>query len=398
MSKAKIDRSQLSPQTRLTSAARDYCQHGSVSPPVYHVSTYLFPTMADFRRTWHDHADGKNAYAYGRRGTPTSRALEEAVAEMEGGYAAKAAPSGLAAITSVLLAFLKSGDHLLVTDSVYGPVRHFCDTLLAGYGVETTYYDPLIGAGISALMRPSTRMVFCETPGSQTMEMQDLPAIAAAAHARGALVVTDNTWAAGYLFNPFAHGADISVQAATKYICGHADTMLGIATCNERTWPQFRDAFETLGLFAGADDMAAALRGLRTLHVRLKQHMEGALRVAHWLKARPEVADVLYPALPDSPGHQLWKRDFTGASGLLSVVLKPASKERVTAFVDTLQLFSIGESWGGFESLVIPFTPRRTATRWTAPGPCLRLNVGLESADDLIADLGEGFKAMAAAT
>jgi cysteine-S-conjugate beta-lyase len=374
----------LGKETKLVLAARDYTIHGTVSPPVFHVSTYLFPTLADF------HAPGK-AYSYGRRGTPTSRALENAVAQMEGGHAAKAGPSGQAAISATLLAFLKAGDHLLMTDSVYFPVRHLCDTLLAGLGIETTYYDPLTGAGIAGLIRPNTRAVFCESPGSQTMEVQDLPAIAEAAHWHGCVVMIDNTWSAGYYFNGFAHGADISIQAATKYICGHADVMLGTVTCSKETWPRFQEGFETLGQFAGPDDMAMALRGLRTLDVRLKRHMENALEVADWLGSRGEVEEVIYPALPGSRGHALWKRDFTGASGLLSVILKPAGRSQLAAMLDHLQVIGIGESWGGFESLVVPFKPKRTATHWQAKGPCLRLHIGLESPQDVIADLRDGF-------
>jgi cystathionine beta-lyase len=283
-----------------------------------------------------------------------------------------------------------------MTDSVYGPVRHLCDTLLKGLGIETSYYDPLLGAGIEALIRPNTKVIYCESPGSQTLEIQDLPAISGPAHRHNCIVMADNTWSAGLYFNAFAHGADISIQAATKYICGHADIMLGTVTCNERHWPRFREAFETLGQFAGPDDMALALRGLRTLDVRLRRHMENALTVAGWLARHDSVAEVIYPALPGSRGHELWKRDFTGASGLMSVVLKPASRAQVAAMVDGLEIFALGESWGGFESLVVPFKPHRTATVWEDNGPCLRLHIGLEDPDDLIADLKDGFAALAA--
>ena len=384
MSKTKPDLSLLSPETRLIRAAREFSQHGTVSPPVYHASTYIFPTLADF-------FDRNKVYSYGRRGTPTSRAFESAVAMLEGGYAAKTAPSGLAACGAALLAFLKSGDHLLMTDAVYGPVRHLCDTLLNGLGIETTYYDPLLGAGIEALIRPNTKAVYCESPGSQTLEVQDLPAIAAAAHRHSCIVMIDNTWSAGLYFNAFTHGADVSIQAATKYICGHADIMLGTVTCSEEHWPRFREAFETLGQFAGPDDMAMALRGLRTLEVRLRRHMDNALKVAQWLASHASVAEVLYPALPGSRGHALWQRDFTGASGLLSIILKPASHAQIAAMADDMRIFAIGESWGGFESLMVPFKPHRVACDWTDSGPCLRLHIGLEDPDDLIADLAEGF-------
>ena len=383
MSNSKPDLSKLSPQTRLILAAREFSQHGTVAPPVYHASTYIFPTLEAF-------FSPSKTYSYGRRGTPTSRAFESAVAMLEGGHAAKTAPSGLAACGSALLAFLQAGDHLLMTDSVYGPVRHLCDTLLKGLGIETTYYDPLLGAGIEALIRPNTKVVYCECPGSQTLEVQDLPAISGLAHQHNCIVMIDNTWSAGLYFNAFAHGADVSIQAATKYICGHADIMLGTVTCNAQHWPQFREAFETLGQFAGPDDMALALRGLRTLDVRLRRHMENALTVGRWLARHDSVAEVIYPALPGSRGHALWKRDFTGASGLMSIILKPATRAQLAAMVDGMDIFALGESWGGFESLIVPFKPHRTATVWEDSGPCLRLHIGLESPDDLIADLADG--------
>ena len=390
MSKTNPDLSKLSPATRLVLASREFSQHGTVSPPVYHASTYIFPTLENF------FAPNKT-YSYGRRGTPTSRAFENAVAMLEGGYAAKTAASGLAACSMALLAFLKAGDHLLMTDSVYGPVRHLCDTLLKGLGIETTYYDPLLAAGIAALIRPNTKVVYCESPGSLTLEVQDLPAIAGAAHRHNAIVMIDNTWSAGLYFNAFAHGADVSIQAATKYICGHADIMLGTVTCSEQHWPRFREAFETLGQFAGPDDMAMALRGLRTLEVRLRRHMDNALKVAAWLAGHDSVAEVIYPALPGSRGHDVWKRDFTGASGLMSIILKPATRAQVAAMVDGMQLFAIGESWGGFESLVVPFKPHRSVSAWPDAGPCLRLHIGLENPEDLIADLAGGFARLGAA-
>ncbi len=390
MAKTIKDRSALKPTTRLATAAREYNENGSVNPPVYHASTITFPDV--------DTLNTRNQpYTYGRKGTPTSRAFETAVAEMEGGFDCKAAPSGQTAITAALLAFLKSGDHLLMVDTVYWPVRHLCDTLLKGLGIETTYYDPMLGKGIAVLMRPNTRVVYCECPGSQTMEMQDVPATAAAAKAGGAWVMVDNTWSGGHYFKAFEHGCDISVQAATKYIVGHSDAMLGTVVCNESAWPQFKEAFETMGLFAGPDDMYLGLRGLRTLDVRLQRHMESAIEVAQWLRARPEVETVLYPALSNTPGHDIWKRDFTGASGLFSVVLKPTSQASVAAMLDGLELFAMGFSWGGFESLVVPFKPHRTATTWEAKGPALRFHIGMEHPDDLMRDLDEGFKRLAAA-
>ena len=389
MAKTIKDRSALKPATRIATAAQEYNEHGAVNPAVYHASTITFPDLATLNSR-------AQAYTYGRKGTPTSRAFETAVAELEGGFDCKAGPSGLAAITSALLAFLKSGDHLLMVDTVYWPVRHLCDTLLKGLGIETTYYDPMLGILISTRMKPNTRVVYCECPGSQTMEMQDIPATAAAAKAAGALVMVDNTWSGGHFFKAFEHGADISVQAATKYIVGHSDAMLGTVVCNEATWPQFKEAFETMGLFAGPDDMYLGLRGLRTIDVRLQRHMESATAVAQWLRGQSEVETVLYPALSNTPGHDIWKRDFTGASGLFSVVLKPASEKAVAAMLDGLELFAMGYSWGGFESLVVPFMPHRTATTWKADGPALRFHIGMEHPDDLIRDLDDGFKRLAA--
>jgi cystathionine beta-lyase len=385
MSKKKTDLTSLKPETRLVVAGREYAEHGIVNPAVYHASTITFPTV----KALHDR---DQPYTYGRRGTPTSRAVETAIAALEGGHDCKISSSGLAAVTTTLLAFLKSGEHLLIPDTVYLPVRHLCDTVLKGLGIETTYYDPLIGRGIAGLIRANTKVVYCESPGSQTMEVQDIPAIVDVAHGKNCIVILDNTWAGGFYFNAFTHGCDVSIQAATKYIVGHSDAMLGSTVCNEKTWGQFKQAFETMGQFAGPDDMYLALRGLRTMSVRLERHMRNATAVAEWLRGRSEVESVLYPALSNAPGHAVWKRDFSGASGLFSVVLKPASEQALAAMLDDLSLFGMGFSWGGFESLVVPFKPVRTATTWTAPGPCLRFHIGLESPDDLIDDLKQGFE------
>jgi cysteine-S-conjugate beta-lyase len=389
MAKKIRDRAALHPVTRIATAAREYNEHGAVNPAIYHASTITFPDVATLNTR-------NQPYVYGRKGTPTSRAFETAVAELEGGHDCKAAPSGLAAITAALLAFLKPGDHLLMVDTVYWPVRHLCDTLLKGLGIETQYYDPLIGTNIRTLMTSKTRIVYCECPGSQTMEMQDIPAIVKAAHDGSALAMIDNTWSGGHFFKAFDHGCDISVQAATKYIVGHSDAMLGTVVCNKNTWPQFKEAFETMGLFAGPDDMYLGLRGLRTMDVRLQRHQQSATEVAQWLRAHPQVETVLYPALSNTPGHDIWKRDFTGASGLFSIVLKPASEKAVAAMLDHMQLFAMGYSWGGFESLIVPFKPHRSATTWKAEGPALRLHIGLEHPDDLIRDLEAGFKRMKA--
>jgi cysteine-S-conjugate beta-lyase len=294
---------------------------------------------------------------------------------------------------------LNAGDHLLVCDNAYRPSRNFCNGLLARYGVETTYFDPLIGAGIAGLFKPNTKAVLVEAPGSQSFEMPDIPAIAAVAHARGALVIDDNTWATALYHRSLDQGVDISMQAATKYVGGHSDIMFGTISANARTWPMISEAIRLLGVCAGPDDVFLALRGLRTLAVRLAQHHRSALEIAHWLKTRPEVLRVLHPALESDPGHAIWKRDFTGASGLFSIVLKPAPQTAVDALLNAVKLFGMGYSWGGFESLIIPFdcAAYRTATRWAPGGPALRLHIGLENVDDLKADLERGFAVFNAA-
>ena len=378
--------------TRLAHAGREPArQHGFVNPPIYRGSTVIFPTVAALEAN-------DQAFTYGRLGTPTVRALEEAIAELEGGHRTLLTPSGLTAIATSLLAFLAAGDELLIVDSVYRPARRFCDNVLARLGVAITYYDPLIGAGIDKLITKKTKVVFTESPGSQTFEVQDIPAIAKAAHAAGAVVILDNTWATPLYFKPFAHGADVSIQAATKYIGGHADIMLGAITMNELTSAGVAKTHEDLGLCVGPEDAYLGLRGLRSLGVRLARHQHSALEMARWLAERPEVARVIHPALPSDPGHALWKRDFTGASGLFSIVLKPVSRAKLAAMVDGLSLFGMGYSWGGFESLILPFDPKayRTATTWQAEGPALRLHVGLEDVEDLKADLEAGFARLGA--
>jgi cysteine-S-conjugate beta-lyase len=306
-------------------------------------------------------------------------------------------PSGLAAISTALLAVLNAGDHLLVADSVYQPTRKLCDGFLKRIGISTTYYDPLIGTKIAGLVRENTRAVFVEAPGSLTFEMQDVPAIAAAAHDAGAVVLMDNTWATPIYFRALEKGVDLSIQAGTKYVGGHSDVMLGAVAANEATWKRLEESVHLLGLCVGPDDIYLGLRGLRTLAVRLAQHGRAALQIARWLKGRPEIARVLHPALEDCPGHAIWARDFTGASGLFSIVFKATDANAVHAFLNALQLFGIGASWGGFESLAIPFdcAAIRTATRWNPEGPTVRLHIGLENVEDLIADLERGFAAMA---
>jgi cystathionine beta-lyase len=385
----------LKAETTLVTAGRDTkAQKGFVNPPVVHGSTVLYPTAEDL----HAH---RGEFQYGRRGTPTTKALQQAMGALEGPQCAGVgiAPSGLAAITTTLLAVLKAGDHLLVCDNAYRPTRNFCNGVLARYGVETSYFDPLVGAGIAELFKPNTSAVLVEAPGSQSFEMPDIPAIASVAHARGALVIDDNTWATPLYHRSLEQGVDISMQAATKYIGGHSDIMFGTISANAKTWPLISEAIQLLGVCAGPDDVFLALRGLRTLAVRLAQHDKSGLEMARWLATRPEVIRVLHPALESDPGHAIWKRDFTGASGLFSIVLKPAPQKAVDALLDTVKLFGMGYSWGGFESLVIPFdcAPYRTATKWTPGGPALRLHIGLENVDDLKADLEHGFAAFNAA-
>ncbi|MGB6387998.1 MAG: cystathionine beta-lyase [Methyloceanibacter sp.] len=373
--------------TRLAHVGRDPKRfHGFVNPPIYRGSTVLFPSVASLE------ADDQE-FSYGRLGTPTVKALAQAIAELEGGHATVLTPSGLTAVAATLIALASAGDHILVSDSVYRPTRRFCDHVLKRLGVETTYYDPLLGAGIASLIRANTTVVFAESPGSQTFEVQDIPAMAEAANAGGAQLVLDNTWATPLYFKPFTHGVDVSIQAATKYIVGHADAMLGAITASEAAWPAIARAHDELGLCPGPEDVYLALRGLRSLGVRLERHQASGLELARWLQARPEVARVIHPALPGDRGHALWARDFTGASGLFSIVLKPASKQAVAAMLDGLTLFGMGYSWGGFESLIIPFNPSayRSATKWKDKGPALRLHVGLEDIDDLKADLDSGF-------
>ena len=382
-------------ETTLVTAGRDtVAQKGFVNPPVVHGSTVLYPTADDL----HAH---RGEYQYGRRGTPTTKALQQAMMALEGPQCAGVGltPSGLAAISTTLLAVLKAGDHLLVCDNAYRPTRNFCNGLLARYGVETSYFDPLAGAGIAALFKPNTKAVLLEAPGSQSFEMPDIPAIASVAHARGALVIDDNTWATPLYHRSLEQGVDISMQAATKYIGGHSDIMFGTISANARAWPQVAEAIQLLGVCAGPDDVFLAIRGLRTLSVRLAHHHRSGLDMAHWLAARPEVLRVLHPALETDPGHAIWKRDFTGASGLFSIVLKPAPQKAVDALLDAVELFGMGYSWGGFESLVIPFdcASYRTATPWAPGGPTLRLHIGLENVWDLKADLEHGFAAFNAA-
>jgi cysteine-S-conjugate beta-lyase len=380
--------------TLLTRLGRDSKRYdGAVNMPVVRASTILAPSVAEYEARY---SHRFTRIHYGIYGTATQKAFEAAIAELEGGYRAITLPSGLAAITAAILGFVKQGDHLLMVDTVYGPSRRFCDEILPRHGVSTTYYDPLIGAGIEALMRPETQLVFCEAPGSLTFEMQDIPAIAEVAHRHGAVVLHDNTWGTPYNFPSFERGVDVSIHAATKYIAGHSDVMLGMVVTNEKCWLPVREAVAAYGFSTSADDCFLGLRGMRSMGVRLRHHEASALKVAKWLAARPEVARVAYPALESDPGYALWKRDFTGACGLFAFEFKPVAEEAADAFIDSLELFGIGASWGGFESLAVPvrLARWRTATKPPNKGPMVRLHIGLEDPDDLIADLEAGLEVL----
>ena len=381
--------------TRLAHTGRAGAEHhGVVSPPVYHASTVTFPTVAALREATAHPYEGM---FYGRHGTPTTRAFEDAMAAIEGGGTTLALPSGLSACTTALLAVVQPGDHLLMVDSAYSPTRRFCNSMLKELGVETTFYAP--SEPIDGLLRANTRAVFLESPGSFTFEIQDTQKVVEAARTQGAVTLMDNTWATPLFCKPLALGVDISIQAVTKFVGGHSDLMMGTITASGKLAQRVRSVAAHLGLCAAPDDCWLALRGLRSLAARLERHQESGLRLADWLAARPEVVRVLHPARKDDPGHLLWRRDFTGAPGLFGVVLKPVPDAAVAAMLDGLDLFAMGYSWGGFESLILPADPRpfRTAVPWQEPGPLLRIHTGLEDVDDLIADLAAGFDCLNAA-
>ncbi len=359
--------------------------HGFVNPPVYRGSTVVFPNVDTMK-------SGGQRYQYGRWNNPSTEALAEAITALEMAVGTVLTPSGQSACSTALLAVAGAGDHVLVPDSVYSPIRQFCDTVGRRMGIETTFYDPLVGAGIEALFRPNTRAVVTESPGSHTFEIQDIPAIAEVAHRHDALVITDNTWATPVFFKPLAAGADISLMAATKYVVGHSDALLGTVAAGPRAWDKLKACHFNLGMHVGPDDVTLALRGLRTMEVRLARHQESALKVARWLEQQPEVARLLHPGLSSHPQHELWRRDFSGSSGLFSLVTKAAPFDAVKAMLDGLSYFRLGYSWGGFESLAMTMDPRtvRSATIWEEPGHLVRLHVGLEEPDDLIADLEKG--------
>jgi len=388
MPKSQLNRTGIN--TQLAHLGHDpHSWHGFVNPPVVHASTVLFPDAATM-------ASRDQQYTYGLRGTPTTDALSDAINALEGAAGTIIVPSGLAAVTIPLLAFLKAGDHMLVVDSVYGPTRKFSDTMLKGFEVEVDYYDPRVGAGIADLMKPNTKVVFTESPGSNTFEVQDIPAIVKAAHAGGAIVMIDNTWATSLYFRPMDHGVDIVIHAATKYPAGHSDVMLGFVSANQDCWQKLHDGFLLIGACAGPDDVYQGLRGLRTMGVRLDHHGRNALEIAQWLTGQPGVSRVLHPALPSHPDHELWKRDFKGSSGIFSFVMEGGGEREAHAFLDALQLFGLGYSWGGFESLAVHVNLNdRVVTGGGYDGPILRLQIGLEDVADLKADISRGLAAAA---
>ncbi|KLV03605.1 cystathionine beta-lyase [Photobacterium aquae] len=364
-----------------------------VNPPVSRASTVVFDSVESMKKATANRAN--KTLFYGRRGTNTHFAFQDAMVELEGGVGCALYPCGTAAITNAILSFVKAGDHLLMVDGAYEPTRDFCDKVLAKMGVETTYYDPMLGEGIRDLIKPNTTVIFMESPCSITMEVQDVPTLSRIAHEHDLVVMLDNTWASPINFQPFDHGVDISIQAATKYIVGHSDVMLGTAVANERCWDQLREHSYLMGQCTSPDDVYLAMRGLRTLGVRLKQHEENTLKVARWLAERPEVDHVRHPAFPDCDGHEFFLRDFKGSSGLFSVVLNRGNAEALTALLDGMEHFSMGYSWGGFESLILAnenINRLRTAKKHDFAGPMLRLHIGLENVDDLIGDLEAGFE------
>ena len=373
-------------------------EHDFINPPIVRGSTVLHASVADMKersRRYRNNEPGP--VNYGIYGTATHHAFLELLSELEGGYRSWAVPSGLAACTLAMLAYLRAGDHILVPDAAYGPTRRFCLDMLPRYGVQCSFYAPTIGRELDAQFRSNTRVLWLESPGSLTFEMQDVPLLAALARARGVTTVMDNTWATPLYFQPLQVGVDVSVHAATKYICGHSDMLLGTMTCSEAAWPAMRETVFNFGIAVSPEDAYIALRGLRSLSPRLRQHRATAERLIEWLLTQPEVEQILYPPLPNDPGHELWKRDMSGASGLFGVVLRPeVGSARLNAMIDAVQLFGRGYSWGGFESLMIPVSPERSVSPCPYAGRLFRISAGLEAADDLIDDLKRGFAALRA--
>jgi cystathionine beta-lyase len=380
-------RASLRRRSRLVHLGRDSEQsQGFINVPPFRGSTVLYPDVATL-------TSRAQRYTYGTHGTPTTDALCAAWTDIAGAAGTVLVPSGLAAIMVALMTALSAGDHLLITDSAYAPARGFANTILKRMGIETTYYDPQVGAGIEALMRPNTRAVLTESPGSQSFEIQDVPAIAEVAHAHGACVLMDNTWATPLFFAPHTHGVDLAIEAGTKYLSGHSDLLIGLVSANEAWFRRLHRTVDQMAIPPGPEDVFLALRGLRTMELRLREAERQGLALARWLQGRPEVLRVIHPALADDPGHALWKRDFSGSSGLFSIVLKPVPEAAVAALLDGLELFGLGYSWGGYESLAVPFdcSSYRTATQWAPGGPAIRFSVGLEDIEDLKADLDRGF-------
>ncbi len=369
----------------------------TVNVPMHRASTVLFDSLAHLRETRAQFDRDEQVPTYGTFNMPQTLALENAVAEIEGGYRAATFPSGLAAVAGALLACVKSGDHVLMTDSCYGPARHFCENFLVRMGVTTTFYDPLIGAGIATLIKPNTTVVYTESPGSHTFEIQDIPAIAKEAHEKNCTVIMDNAWATGLLFNAFEHGVDLVVQPATKYYAAHSDVLIGLVIANESHWLRLKQSAYESGQRASPDDCFLTLRGMRTMGVRLRQHAQSAMHIATWLQTQPQIARVLYPALESDPGYALWKRDFKGATGLLAIELKPCSEAQLAAMMDGFKYFGLGYSWGGFESLAVVGYWTRDVCPWQG-GSLIRLQIGLEDVEDLIADLGAGLARLDAAS
>ena len=390
--------SHVRPETLLTHGGKARIEgHDFVNPPIVRGSTVLHANVADLKeRSRRYRTDEPGAVNYGLYGTPTHHALYELLTELESGYRSWAVSSGLAACSIAMLAFVRTGEHVLVSDSAYGPMRRFCIEMLPRYGVQCTFYSSTAGRDLETLFRPSTRVLWLESPGSLTFEMQDVPALAEMARSRGVLTAIDNTWATPLYFQPLKCGVDVSVHAATKYICGHSDTLMGTITCNQAAWPLMRQTLFNFGLNVSPDDAYVALRGLRSLGARLKQHRATAERLIEWLLAQPEVERILYPPLPADPGHTLWKRDMSGAPGLFGIVLKQDAGGALNALVDAVELFGRGYSWGGHESLLVPVYPERSVAPCPYDGRLFRISAGLEDADDLIDDLKRGFVALRA--